>query len=96
MTSERGRKKEDWIDEEIFTLDQFDLPDVDYIKIDVDGFELRVLQGSIKTIKTYSPLVVLEAENNEMSAINFMEKELNYSVVAWDSGKRNVVMKENK
>ena len=58
-----------------------------------------MLQGSIKTIKRYSPIVVLEAENNEMSAINFMEKEFNYSVVAWDKGKRNVVMKvkhENK
>jgi FkbM family methyltransferase len=96
MTSERRRKKEDWIDEEIFTLDQFNLPDIDYIKIDVDGFELRVLQGSIKTIKRFSPLVVLEAENNDITAINFMEKELNYSVVAWDSHKRNVVMKENK
>ena len=96
MTSERGRRKEDWIDEEIFTLDQFELPDVDYLKIDVDGFELRVLQGSVETIKKYKPIVVLEAEDDDRTGIDFMENQLNYKIVAWDKGKRNVVMKENK
>ena len=88
--------KEKWHDEEIFTLDQFNLPNISYIKIDVDGFETRVLQGASDTINKYKPLLVLEAENGNDTAINYCVKNFNYKVVAWDSNDRNVVMQENK
>jgi FkbM family methyltransferase len=42
------------------TLDSFALsPKV--IKIDVEGFEHRVLRGAAKTIKTYRPVILFEA-----------------------------------
>jgi len=44
----------------VFTLDMFDLQNVDYIKIDVEGFEKKVLLGAARTIERYSPLIVLE------------------------------------
>ena len=33
---------------------------VDFIKIDVDGFEMDVLSGGEKTLKTHSPIIILE------------------------------------
>lgn len=45
---------------QVFTLDMFDLQDVDYIKIDVEGFERKVLLGAARTIERDSPLIVIE------------------------------------
>jgi len=44
----------------ILPLDHFKLRNVDYIKIDVDGYELDVLHGAIKTIKISKPVIVIE------------------------------------
>jgi len=87
--------KDRWYEEQLYTLDEFNIPNVDYIKIDVDGFEKRVLKGAEKTIKTYSPLLVFEAENNDISAIEFCRENFNYEIVTWDSLKRNVVMRKS-
>lgn len=44
------------------TLDSFISPDIhiDLIKIDVEGAELQVLQGAIKTLKRNKPIVLFE------------------------------------
>lgn len=42
------------------TLDEFELADVDYIKVDVEGFEKKVLLGAKRTIETCNPLIVIE------------------------------------
>ncbi|WP_346913538.1 FkbM family methyltransferase [uncultured Roseibium sp.] len=44
----------------VFTLDSFGFENVDYIKIDVEGFEQRVLMGGEETIKKNLPLIVIE------------------------------------
>lgn len=44
----------------VHRLDDFELEDVDYIKIDVEGFEQRVLIGAAKTVEKYRPLIVIE------------------------------------
>ena len=75
----------------MYTLDQFNLQDVDYIKIDVDGYEKKVVQGAIKTIKKYSPLLIFEQENGTTETIDFC-KTLGYDVLDWDDAKRNVIM----
>lgn len=81
------------LDLQLHRLDDFNLKNINYIKIDVDGFELRVLQGATNTINTYKPLLVIEQENNDTSAIEFCIKEFNYQVVAWDTKHRNVIMR---
>lgn len=45
---------------EIYTLDSFDLHNVDIIKIDVEGYELPVILGSEKTISEWRPVVQVE------------------------------------
>lgn len=44
----------------VYTLDMFDFQDVDYIKIDVEGFEKKVLIGGSATIERWNPLIVIE------------------------------------
>lgn len=45
------------------TLDSFNLNNVDGIKIDVEGYELQVLEGSMKTISNLKPWLVIELNN---------------------------------
>lgn len=45
---------------ELTTLDRFDLQSVDWIKIDVEGFENAVLEGSRDTIQRNRPWLLLE------------------------------------
>lgn len=88
--------EEKWYDEQLYTLDQFQLKNIDYIKIDVDGYELQVLKGSLNTIKNYHPILVIEQEFGVRSSVEFCETVLDYEVVAWDRAERNVIMKKRK
>ena len=51
------------------SLDSFDLCDVDYIKIDVDGFEIPVLQGAQETLKRNSPVINIEMKERKRPKI---------------------------
>lgn len=69
------------------TLDSFNLSNVDMIKIDVEGFENEILQGSLNTIQTNRPILVIEQQKHEyqndresLPAIKFLEN-LGYQVV---------------
>ncbi|OAF16525.1 FkbM family methyltransferase [Bradyrhizobium neotropicale] len=42
------------------TLDELNLPRVDFIKIDVEGMEMEALAGARETIKTYRPILLIE------------------------------------
>jgi FkbM family methyltransferase len=48
---------------EIITVDSMNISNVDLIHFDLEGFELFALQGSIKTIEKYKPLIVLETND---------------------------------
>lgn len=41
-------------------VDSLNLPKIDFIKIDVEGFEGHVLRGAAKTLSFYKPVVILE------------------------------------
>lgn len=43
------------------TLDSFELSDVGFIKLDVEGSELEVLKGAVKTITTWEPKIIFES-----------------------------------
>jgi len=46
----------------VVTLDSYGYDDVDLLKIDVEGWELMVLQGAKKTIKNCKPVILIEVE----------------------------------
>jgi len=53
-------------DTRIIRLDSLILQNVDYIKIDCEGFEYRVLQGAQQTIQRCRPVVVIEQKPHDM------------------------------
>jgi len=42
------------------TLDELNLPRVDFIKIDIEGMEMEALAGARETIKKYRPILLIE------------------------------------
>lgn len=51
----------------IKTLDSFNFNKVDFIKIDVEGHEFPLLQGSLETIKRNKPCLLIEIEQRHNS-----------------------------
>lgn len=59
---------------------------IDLIKIDVEGYDLKVLKGGAKTIKRHQPKLFIELDNNNLTAVGdsasslilFLKKELGY------------------
>jgi len=65
----------------IKTLDSFDIKDIGLIKIDVEGLEKEVIQGSLETLKRNNyPPIIFESWNNHrlnyIEKVNDMRKEL--------------------
>jgi FkbM family methyltransferase len=52
--------KEDGVEVEMRTLDSFELPGADLLKVDVEGYELEVIRGAKKTLEKYHPVVMIE------------------------------------
>ena len=48
----------------IKSLDQLNITDIDFIKIDAEGFEPLIAKGSLKTIEKYKPIILYERKNH--------------------------------
>ena len=46
-------------------LDSFNLNNIDFIKIDVDGFEVEVLEGAVETITRNKPIINVEMKKQK-------------------------------
>jgi FkbM family methyltransferase len=64
-------------------LDDFDLPKVDLIKLDVEGHELNVLKGSNVLINKDFPHIVLECNDytDDFNKVNPYMLQLNYKLI---------------
>jgi FkbM family methyltransferase len=49
----------------VVKLDNLNMEDVDYIKIDCEGYEYRVLQGAEQTVKRCRPIMVIEQKPHD-------------------------------
>ena len=76
------------------TLDSYALVDVDFIKIDVDGYEDRVLAGAVHTVESSRPVINIEmktakrrqicdASVQTLKRLNYARQERNKSDEVW-------------
>ena len=61
------------------TIDSLNLSELSLIQIDVEGHELEVIKGAVKTIKKLKPIIMLEITSNEDETLKFVEN-LGYKV----------------
>lgn len=76
---------------EIKTIDDFGIGKIDYIKLDVQGYEKFVLDGATNTIKKYKPTLIVEVENHQLGKFNISTEQfynyirsLGYSIFTLD------------
>lgn len=68
-------------------LDDYHFDNIDYIKMDVQFFELSVLQGADNTLKENDPVVCIECARRDQEELEYVTKivdfmsELGYSIV---------------
>lgn len=61
---------------EVKTLDSFNFNKVDIIKIDVQGYEKFIIEGSIETIKKFKPILIVEFEEFQLNKFGYGSKNL--------------------
>lgn len=59
-------------------LDDYSFENVDFIKIDVEWYELKVCQGAEQTIKKYMPTIMFENKRNEADNCKAYLESLGY------------------
>ena len=64
----------------VTTLDSFNLKNISFIKIDVEGYELKLLEGAYNTIEKNKPLIFIEKKTNYENLKNFLY-DLNYYII---------------
>jgi|TARA_B110000902_G_scaffold193433_1_gene219193 FkbM family methyltransferase len=62
------------------TLDSFNLPKVDFMKIDVEGYEAQVLSGAKETITKWKPKIYIEIWEKNVDIISKILDEMGYSI----------------
>ncbi len=60
------------------TLDSFEIDNVGFIKIDVEGFEDCVLRGGLETIKKWHPYMLIEININNLMSVRKTMESLGY------------------
>jgi len=65
---------------EMVTLDSFDFPRVDIMKIDVEGMEADVLQGATETLKRCRPILYVEHTKSDPMLLTKIIEGFDYQI----------------
>ena len=72
-------------DVQLKRLDDYKFTDVDFVKIDVEHFELQVCKGAENTFKKYMPTIMFENKRNEALDCKEYLESLGYSTKVYKS-----------
>lgn len=78
-------------DIQVVKLDNLQLKDVDYIKIDCEGYEYKVIRGAEQTIKSCRPIVVLEQKPHDMYSKEYSQHAAIELLQSWGMRKLDQV-----
>ncbi len=73
----------------------------DFIKIDVEGHELEVLKGALKTLKERKPLLLIEVMNHNNDSVRRLLGEVGYQLIKghgftdWEIAENVLAVPEN-
>lgn len=85
------------VEVEVEVLDDFNLPNPDFIKIDVEGFEVSVLNGMTKTLKNTDAYVWIEVDEKNAAEVYKIMKSFGYIVYDMDlKSSNNILFKKQK
>lgn len=73
------------------TLDSFDLANVDFVKIDCEGYELFVIKGGEKTIKRDRPCIIVEQKPGKAQTYGLGETDAVALLKSWGATVRAVL-----
>lgn len=63
---------------DVIAIDDLEIPDVDFVKIDVEGGEADVISGMTNTLRKSHPKIFVEIFNNNFARVNKMLNDLGY------------------
>ncbi len=67
----------------LHTLDSYRFTDVDFIKIDTEGFERNVVKGAERTIKEYRPTLIVEQKGHGATYYGYRKEEALEVLESW-------------
>lgn len=78
IVPDKRKHKDTYVKHEVSVklLDDFTFEDVGFIKVDVEGYEFKVLQGGIETIKKSRPVVQLEIVEKQCKDFQYTPQDL--------------------
>lgn len=79
----------------MYRLDSLDLPKIDYIKIDCEGYENTILRGARDTILQYRPIMVVENKRHQDVGhpdIEALDTLLEWGAIILDRVKHDVIL----
>jgi FkbM family methyltransferase len=68
------------VDVRTVSLDSFNFPRLDLIKMDVEGMELEALAGSVKCIGSHHPILLIEVIKSDRNELRTWLENFDYSV----------------
>ena len=76
---------------ETITLDSLskDIPKISFVKLDLEGFELRALQSASELLRSHRPIIQFEENNMEFEIQNYLLICENYNYVVMSDIKTN-------
>jgi len=86
------KRNENIITVDVLPLDEYEFDDVNFIKIDTEGYELSVLESSRNIIKKYNPWILFENSGDKNNVIEYVLSIGQYQVYTIPKHKRNTFL----